>query len=48
MDGSWGNLTDENWERFVSNESKTINININGSETNMFFFYRSELVQGKR
>lgn len=21
-DGSWGNLTDENWERFVSNESK--------------------------
>lgn len=20
-DGSWGNLTDENWERFVSNES---------------------------
>ncbi|GJQ68184.1 para [Trypoxylus dichotomus] len=21
MDGSWGNLTDENWERFVSNES---------------------------
>lgn len=22
MDGSWGNLTDENWERFVSNESK--------------------------
>lgn len=21
-DGSWGNLTDENWERFVSNKSK--------------------------
>lgn len=22
MDGSWGNLTDENWERFVSNRSE--------------------------
>lgn len=22
MDGSWGNLTAENWERFVSNDSK--------------------------
>lgn len=21
-DGSWGNLTDENWERFCQNESK--------------------------
>lgn len=24
-DGSWGNLTGENWERFVSNESKMRN-----------------------
>jgi hypothetical protein len=24
MDGSWGNLTDENWERFVSNKSKSV------------------------
>lgn len=22
MDGSWGNLTDENWDRFMSNESE--------------------------
>lgn len=24
-DGSWGNLSDENWERFISNESKLTN-----------------------
>nr|QRG33296.1 paralytic [Schistocerca americana] len=24
MDGSWGNLTDENWERFVSNETNWV------------------------
>lgn len=23
-DGSWGNLTDENWERFVKNECKFV------------------------
>lgn len=23
-DGSWGNLTAENWERFVSNDSKSM------------------------
>lgn len=24
MDGSWGNLTDENWERFYLNECKIV------------------------
>lgn len=24
-DGSWGNLTDDNWERFCQNESKSVN-----------------------
>lgn len=28
MDGTWGNLTDENWERFVSNESKNFVVSV--------------------
>lgn len=39
-DGSWGNLTDENWERFMSNESKIVvitstNITIDTIELNL-------------
>lgn len=38
-DGSWGELTHENWERFVSNKCKKNAANIRMNETLLIEFY---------